>query len=158
MPTLHEYTVTNIDGQPVNLSQYAGKVCLVVNVASQCGYTPQYKGLEELYQKYKDRGFVILGFPSNDFGAQEPGTEEQIKEFTKSRYGVTFDLFSKVKVKGPDKVPVYQCLTSETNKEVQWNFNKYLVDKQGKVVKYYPSSVAPDNPELIKDIEALLNA
>ncbi len=158
MPTLHEYTVTNIDGKPVNLSEYAGKVCLVVNVASQCGYTPQYKGLEALYQKYKDQGFVVLGFPSNDFGAQEPGSEAEIKEFTASRYGVTFDLFSKVKVKGPDKAPVYQCLTGETNTEVQWNFNKYLVDKQGKVVKYYPSSVSPDNPDLIKDIESLLKS
>lgn len=158
MPTLHEYTVNNIDGQPVDLSQYQGKVCLVVNVASQCGYTPQYKGLEALYQKYKDQGFVVLGFPSNDFGAQEPGTEAEIKEFSASRYGVTFDLFSKVAVKGADKVPVYQCLTSATNSEVQWNFNKYLVDKRGNVVKYYPSSVAPDNADLLKDIESLLQA
>ena len=158
MPTLHEYTVTDIDGQSVNLSKYQGKVCLVVNVASQCGYTPQYKGLEALYQKYKDRGFVVLGFPSNDFGAQEPGTEAEIKEFSTSRYGVTFDMFSKIKVKGEDKAPVYQYLTQETKSEVQWNFNKYLVDKQGKVVKYYPSSVAPDNPDLIKDIESLLDS
>lgn len=156
MTTLHDFTIKNIDGQATALSQYKGKVALIVNVASQCGYTPQYKGLESLYQAYKDKGFVILGFPSNDFGAQEPGTEEQIKEFCSLRYDVTFDMFSKVKVKGADRVDIYKYLTATTGNEVQWNFNKFLIDKDGKVVKYYASSIVPDSPELKKDIEGLL--
>ncbi|MFN3926976.1 MAG: glutathione peroxidase [Pseudanabaenaceae cyanobacterium] len=156
MPVLHDFNAKTIDGQPVSLSQYKGKVCLVVNVASRCGYTPQYKGLEALYQQYKDRGFVILGFPSNDFGAQEPGTEAEIKHFCSTRYNVTFDMFSKVPVKGSQKVDIYKFLTESTGQEVQWNFNKFLVDKEGKVVKYYPSSVSPDSPQLKQDIEALL--
>jgi glutathione peroxidase len=156
MTTLHDFTIKNIDGQATALSQYKGKVALIVNVASQCGYTPQYKGLESLYQAYKDKGFVILGFPSNDFGAQEPGSEAQIKEFCSLRYDVSFDMFSKVKVKGADQVDIYKYLTATTGNEVQWNFNKFLIDKDGKVVKYYASSTAPDSPELKKDIEALL--
>ncbi|CAN1212494.1 glutathione peroxidase [Tumidithrix helvetica PCC 7403] len=156
MPTLHDFTIKNIDGLSTNLSQYKGKVCLIVNVASQCGYTPQYKGLEALYRDYKDKGFEILGFPSNDFGAQEPGTESQIKEFCSLRYEVTFDMFTKVKVKGAEKVDIYKYLTETTGSEVQWNFNKFLVDKEGKVVKYYPSNVSPESAELKKDIEALL--
>jgi glutathione peroxidase len=156
MTSLHEFSVKNIDGKEIKLSDYQGKVALIVNVASQCGYTPQYKGLEALYKTYKDRGLVILGFPSNDFGAQEPGTEEQIKQFCGLKYDVTFDMFSKVKVKSNDKVDVYKYLTEGTKAEVQWNFNKFLVDKSGKVVKYYASSVSPESPELKKDIEALL--
>jgi glutathione peroxidase len=156
MTTLHEFSVKNIDGAQIKLSDYQDKVVLIVNVASQCGYTPQYKGLEALYKNYKDRGFVVLGFPSNDFGAQEPGTEAQIKEFCGLKYDVSFDMFSKVKVKGSDKVDLYKYLTETTKAEVQWNFNKYLVDKSGKVVKYYGSGVSPDSPELKKDIESLL--
>jgi glutathione peroxidase len=125
-------------------------------VASQCGYTGQYKGLEALYQAYKDKGLEILGFPSNDFGAQEPGTEAQIKEFCSTRYDVSFDMFSKVKVSGSEKVDIYKYLTDATGKQVQWNFNKFLVDKDGKVVKYYASSVSPESPDLKKDIEVLL--
>jgi glutathione peroxidase len=156
MSTLYDFQVTNIDGQPVDLSQYKGKVALVVNVASRCGYTKQYKGLEALYREYKDKGFTILGFPSNDFGAQEPGTESDIKSFCSLNYDVTFDMFSKVKVSGGDKVSIYKYLTETTGNQVQWNFNKFLVDKEGKVVKYYPSSVAPESADLRKDIEALL--
>ena len=156
MQTLHEITVKNIDGQETNLSKYKGKVCLVVNVASQCGYTPQYKGLEALYQAYKGKRLEILGFPSNDFGAQEPGTEAQIKQFCSTKYDVSFDMFSKVKVTGAEKIDIYKYLTEATGNEVQWNFNKFLVNKEGKVVKYYASSVAPDSPELKKDIDALL--
>jgi glutathione peroxidase len=156
MQTLHEFTVKNIDGQATSLSKYQGKVCLVVNVASQCGYTPQYKGLEALYQAYKDKGLEILGFPSNDFGAQEPGTEAEIKQFCSTKYDVSFDMFGKVKVKGSEQVDIYKYLTDATGSEVQWNFNKFLVDKEGKVVKYYPSSMSPDSPELKRDIEALL--
>jgi glutathione peroxidase len=156
MTSLHEFSVKNIDGKEIKLSDYQGKVALIVNVASQCGYTPQYNGLEALYKTYKDQGFVILGFPSNDFGAQEPGTDEQIKQFCALKYDVTFDMFSKVQVKGNNKVDVYQYLTEGTKAEVQWNFNKFLVDKSGKVVKYYASGVSPESPELKKDIEALL--
>jgi glutathione peroxidase len=156
MSTLYDFKITNIDGQPVDLAQYKGKVALVVNVASKCGYTKQYKGLESLYREYKDRGFEILGFPSNDFGAQEPGSEAEIKSFCSLTYDVSFDLFSKVKVKGGEIVDIYKYLTDTTGNQVQWNFNKFLVDKEGAVVKYYPSSVAPEDAGLRKDIEALL--
>jgi glutathione peroxidase len=156
MTTIHDFSVKNINGQEIKLSDYQGKVALFVNVASQCGYTPQYKGLEALYNTYKDQGLVILGFPSNDFGAQEPGTDDQIKQFCDLKYNVTFDMFSKVKVKGIGQVDVYKYLTDATKSEVQWNFNKFLVDKSGKVVKYYASGVSPDNADLKKDIEALL--
>ncbi|MFN5748893.1 MAG: glutathione peroxidase [Pseudanabaena sp.] len=157
MSPLYDFKITNIDGQLVDLAQYKGKVALVVNVASKCGYTKQYKGLEALYREYKDKGFEILGFPSNDFGAQEPGTETEIKSFCSLTYDVTFDLFSKVKVKGADITDAYKYLTETTGSQVQWNFNKFLVDKEGKVVKYYPSSIAPEDAGLRKDIEALLS-
>ena len=156
MSTLYDFKITNIDGQPVDLAQYKGKVALVVNVASRCGYTKQYKGLESLYREYKDKGFEILGFPSNDFGAQEPGTETEIKSFGSLTYDVTFDMFSKVQVKGSGIVDVYKYLTDNTGNQVEWNFNKFLVDKEGKVVKYYPSNIAPEDVGLRKDIEALL--
>lgn len=156
MSTLYDFKLTNIDNQPVDLAQYKGKVALVVNVASKCGYTKQYKGLESLYREYKDKGFEILGFPSNDFGAQEPGTEAEIKSFCSLTYDVTFDMFSKVKVSGSDMTDAYKYLTETTGSQVKWNFNKFLVDKEGKVVKYYPSSVAPEDAELRKDIDALL--
>ena len=158
MSTLYDFKVTNIDGQPVDLSQYKGKVALVVNVASKCGYTRQYKGLEALYREYKDKGLEILGFPSNDFGAQEPGSEADIKSFCSLTYDVTFDMFSKVKVSGNGMAEPYKYLTETTGSQVQWNFNKFLVDKDGKVVKYYPSSVAPEDATLRKDIDALLSA
>jgi len=156
MSTLYDFKITNIDGQPVDLAQYKGKVALVVNVASRCGYTKQYKGLESLYREYKDKGFEILGFPSNDFGAQEPGTETEIKSFGSLTYDVTFDMFSKVQVKGSGIVDVYKYLTDNTGNQVEWNFNKFLVDKEGKAVKYYPSNIAPEDAGLRKDIEALL--
>lgn len=156
MTTLYDFKLKNIDGQDVDLAQYKGKVCLIVNVASQCGYTKQYKGLEELYRQYKDRGVVVLGFPSNDFGAQEPGSDAEIMTFCSTRYDVSFDMFSKVPVKGSAKVDLYKYLTETTSNEVQWNFNKFLVDKEGKVVKYFASSVAPESVELTQAIEALL--
>ena len=156
MSTLYDFKITNIDGQPVDLAQYKGKVALVVNVASKCGYTKQYKGLESLYREYKDKGFEILGFPSNDFGAQEPGTEAEIKSFYSLTYDVTFDMFSKVAVNGSSMSDVYKYLTQTTGSQVQWNFNKFLVDKEGKVVKYYASGVSPEDAGLRKDIAALL--
>ncbi|MCY7331830.1 MAG: glutathione peroxidase [Pseudanabaena sp. CAN_BIN31] len=156
MSTYYDLKTTNIDRQPVDLAQYKGKVALVVNVASKCGYTKQYKGLESLYREYKEQGLEILGFPSNDFGAQEPAPEAEIKSFCSLTYDVTFDMFSKVKVSGSGMTDAYKYLTETTGSQVQWNFNKFLVDKQGKVVKYYPSSVAPESAELRKDIESLL--
>jgi glutathione peroxidase len=162
MTTLYDLKSKGIDGSEVALDKYKGKVSLVVNVASKCGFTPQYKDLQALYEKYHNKGFEVLGFPSNDFGAQEPGSEEEIKNFCSLNYNVTFDMFAKVPVKGENKVDVYKFLTSpETNKdgagEVKWNFQKYLIDKEGNVVRTYPSNVGPLNPGLEKDIETLLS-
>jgi glutathione peroxidase len=153
--TLHALQAPRLNGQMESLSAYQGKVVLVVNVASECGYTPQYAGLEKLFEAYKDRGFVILGFPCNQFGAQEPGSAEQIQSFCQKNYGVTFPLFAKVEVKGAGKSPVYQFLT-EGFGEPKWNFHKYLVGKDGKVLQAFPSSVEPMGPELKAAIEAAL--
>jgi glutathione peroxidase len=147
---------TTLQGQPADLSQYAGKVALVVNVASQCGFTPQYAGLEKLYEELKGRGFVILGFPSNDFGGQEPGSPEEIATFCKKNYGVTFPVFSKLVTKaGPEQSPLYGFL-GQSGSLPAWNFGKYLLGKDGKVVKYFPSKVTPESPELREAIEAAL--
>lgn len=157
-PAVLNYTVKNIEGKDINLADYQGKVILMVNVASKCGYTKQYTGLEALYKKYKDQDFVILGFPANNFGSQEPGSDEQIAEFCESKFGVTFPMFSKISVKGDDKAPLYQFLTDEkTNPghagEVKWNFEKFLIGKDGKVVGHYASKVAPESEELVGAIE-----
>ena len=159
--TVHEFTLNSIDGQPAPLAQFKGKVVLIVNVASRCGFTPQYAGLEALYQKYKDRGLVILGFPANNFLWQEPGTNEEIKTFCSTKYKVTFPMFAKISVKGKDKAPLYQFLTDKaanpsTGGEVGWNFTKFLADRNGKVIARFASKVAPEAPELIKAIEAAL--
>ncbi len=156
---LYDFTVKTIDGKDRSLSFYKGKVLLIVNVASECGFTSQYKGLEEIYEKYRDRGFVILGFPSNDFGEQEPGSDTQIKNFCESTYHVTFDMFSKVEVKGDGQVPLYRYLTrdSDSPHEITWNFNKFLVDRSGRVIAYYPSKVTPSDSTLTRKIESLLN-
>ena len=160
MNTLYDFKVKDINGKEVNLSKYKDKVALVVNVASKCGLTPQYQGLQKLYETYHDKGFEILGFPSNDFAGQEPGTEEEIKTFCSTKYDVSFDMFSKVKVKGDDKVDIYKFLTSgETNKdgagEVSWNFQKYLVDKNGNIIKtFHPQT---DPVDITADIESELN-
>lgn len=145
-----------IDGEPAPLKQYQGKVVLIVNVASRCGYTPQYAGLEQLYRKYKNRGFVILGVPANNFGGQEPGTEAEIKEFCKRNYDVTFPMMSKVSVKGGDMTPLYQYLTSSAGGDVKWNFTKFLAGKDGKVIGRFEPSVKPDAPELLAAIEKAL--
>jgi glutathione peroxidase len=145
-----------LQGQPADLSQYAGKVALVVNVASQCGFTPQYAGLEKLFEELRGRGFVVLAFPSNDFGGQEPGSPEEIATFCKKNYGVTFPIFSKLVTKpGSEQSPVYGYL-GQGGSLPAWNFGKYLVGKDGKVVQYFPSKVAPDSPELRQAIEAAL--
>ena len=154
--SLYELKVTTLDGKPADLAAYRGKVALVVNVASQCGYTPQYAGLEKLYREMAPKGFVILGFPSNDFGGQEPGSAEQIQEFCKRTYDVTFPMFSKVVTKSSaDQSPVY-ALLGQTGSLPQWNFSKYVVDKNGNPVAFFPSRVTPDAPELRAAIEKAL--
>ncbi len=154
--SIHDFTMKTIDGKPEPLADYKGKTVLIVNVASRCGFTPQYKGLEALYEKYKDRGFVILGFPANNFGGQEPGTNEEIKTFCSSKYMVTFPMFSKISVKDDGKAPLYDYLTGTGGGEVKWNFTKFLVGRDGKVITRFESSVTPDSPEVISAIEKAL--
>lgn len=153
------FTVKTNDGKDMNLNSYKGRTILIVNVASKCGLTPQYEGLEQLYQKFKGQGFEILAFPSNDFMGQEPGTDEEIKSFCSTKYNISFPLFSKIKVKGQEKSELYSYLTSkETNDgfegEIEWNFQKFLVDKKGKVVKRYSPKLTPS--EIEKEIESFL--
>jgi glutathione peroxidase len=155
--SLYRLGTRTLEGQPADLGVYAGKVALVVNVASQCGYTPQYTGLEKLYEDLKGRGFVILGFPSNDFGSQEPGTATEIRHFCTLNYDVTFPLFEKVVTRaGAGQSAVYENLQKQSGELTSWNFAKYLVGKDGKVVKFYKSGVTPDDPGLRKDIETAL--
>ena len=156
-----EYTLNSIDGKPAPLAQYKGKVVMIVNVASFCGYTPQYEGLEKLYEKYKDQGFVILGFPANNFGAQEPGTNEEIKTFCTRNYSVTFPMYAKISVKGADKHPLYQFLTDkQTNPssggEIQWNFTKFLIGRDGKIIARFESAVTPESAEVNSAVEKAL--
>ena len=158
--SIHDFTLQTIDGKSKSLKDYSGKVVLIVNVASFCGYTSQYAGLETLYKQYKDKGFMILGFPANNFGSQEPGTDVEIREFCSTKYNVTFDMFSKISVAGKDKHPLYQLLTSSsTDKlsagEVRWNFEKFLIDKNGKVVRRFSSSVDPMSEELQNELKIL---
>jgi glutathione peroxidase len=151
-----ELTPNDSTGQAANLSAYQGKVVLVVNVASKCGFTKQYAGLEALYREYKDKGVVILGFPSNEFGGQEPGTQEEILTFCKTTYGVTFPILQKTMVKkGPDQSPTYQFLTA-AHGEPKWNFHKYLISREGKVIGEFPSKVTPESAELHQAIDAAL--
>jgi glutathione peroxidase len=161
--TVYDFTLNTIDGQPAPLSAYKGKVVLLVNVASKCGYTPQYTALESIYEKYKDRGFVIVGIPANNFGAQEPGTNQEIKTFCSSKYHVTFPMMAKVSVKGSDITPLYQYLTDksahpQTGGEIGWNFTKFLVGPDGKVIARFDSKVTPDSPEVTSAIEKALSA
>jgi len=155
---VYSFTMKDIDGKPADLSQYKGKVALVVNVASKCGYTPQYKNLEAVYEQYKDKGFEILAFPANEFKQQEPGSNAQIKEFCTSTYHTQFPLFSKIVVKGEGQAPLYQYLTSteanpQTAGDIKWNFTKFLVSKDGKVVARFEPKVKPDDKEVIDAIE-----
>jgi glutathione peroxidase len=152
----HDFQMKAIDGKEVALAGFKGRPVLFVNVASRCGYTPQYKGLEALHQKYKDRGLVVVGVPANNFGGQEPGTNEEIQQFCTRNYNVTFPMMSKVSVKGSDMTPLYGYLT-QTGGDVKWNFTKFLVGKDGKVIKRFESNVSPDSPELIGAVEAALN-
>ena len=157
LPSLYDYKVHSLDGKPVNLAKYKGRVALVVNVASQCGNTPQYAGLEKLYTEDKEKGFVILGFPSNDFGGQEPGTAAEITTFCTTKYHVTFPMFAKVDVKGDTQAPVYQFL-ADGRPVPTWNFSKYLVGKDGKVIQFFPDHVKPDDSTLTSAIDAALAA
>jgi glutathione peroxidase len=156
-----EFTMKNIDGKDVKMDDYRGKVLMIVNVASKCGYTPQYEGLESIYRKYKDQGLVVMGFPANNFLGQEPGTNEEIKTFCSTRYNVTFPMFSKISVKGDDIHPFYRFLTSkETNPEfsgdISWNFNKFLVDRTGKVVDRFSTGEKPESEKIALAIEKAL--
>ena len=158
--SIYDFTLNSIDGKPAPLGAYKGKVLLVVNVASRCGFTPQYTALEATYEKYKDQGFVILGFPANNFGGQEPGTNAEIKTFCASKYMVTFPLYSKVSVKGDDQTPLYHFLTTDANPslagDIKWNFTKFLVDRNGNVVQRFEPATKPDSPEVIAAIEKAL--
>jgi len=157
---LYSFTLNSIDGKPAPLADYKGKVVLIVNVASRCGFTPQYSALESIYEKYKDRGFVILGFPANNFGAQEPGTNAEIKTFCSRKYNVSFPMFAKISVKGADQVPLYTYLTQETETgiagDIKWNFTKFLVDRNGKVIQRFEPEVTPDSKEVTEAIEMQL--
>ena len=161
--SIYDFTMWDIDGNEVNLSNYKGKVLLVVNVASKCGFTGQYAGLEKLYQSYADKGLVVLGFPANNFMGQEPGTEAEIKSFCSLTYGVTFPMFAKISVKGKSIHPLYAFLTAkETNPNfagaISWNFNKYLIGRDGAILGHYGSRTAPDDKELVAAIEQALQA
>lgn len=158
--TIYDYQLQSLDGKPVDMNQYKGKVLLIVNTASQCGYTPQYAGLQALSEKYKAQGLEVLGFPANNFGGQEPGSAEEIGEFCQKNYGVTFDLFAKSSVKGADKSPFFTYLTETANPEktgeIGWNFEKFLVARDGTLVNRYESKVAPQSEELTQAVEAQL--
>ena len=161
--SVHEFTLDSLTGTPTPLASFKGKVMLVVNVASQCGYTYQYEGLQALYVKYKDQGLVVAGFPANNFGAQEPGSNAEIGAFCKAKFGVTFPMFSKISVKGSDKAPLYQFLTDKnanpkTGGEIPWNFTKYLVDRDGKVLARFDAPIEPNSKELTSAIEAALHS
>jgi len=157
--SINNIVVKEMDGKTINLSDYNGKVLMIVNVASECGYTPQYKGLEEIYKKYSSRGFEILAFPCNDFGEQEPGTNEQIQQFCSANYGVTFQLFNKIKVLGENKEPLYERLTNNSvteNSDIKWNFEKFLISRDGIIVARFKSKIEPTSKEVINAIEEQL--
>jgi glutathione peroxidase len=159
--SIYDITLPRIDGKPAKLSEYAGKVVLAVNVASKCGFTPQYTGLEKLYETYSERGFTVLGFPCNQFFSQEPGSAEQIQEFCSVNYGVTFPLFAKLDVKGASQHPLYAILTEISDDEgnagnVKWNFEKFVVGRDGRAVRRFRSKVTPEDPTLVAAVESLL--
>jgi len=159
--SIYDYTMRSIDGESVSLKSYSGKVVLLVNVASRCGFTPQYAGLEALYEKYKDRGFVIVGVPANNFASQEPGTNEEIKKFCSTKYNVTFPMMAKVSVLGDDETPLYKFLTDKSANpkvggDIKWNFTKFLFDRKGNPVARFEPAVTPDSPEVQAAIESAL--
>jgi glutathione peroxidase len=159
--SIYDFTMKSIDGDPVSLKSYHGKVVLLVNVASKCGFTPQYAALEALYEKYKDRGLVIVGIPANNFMSQEPGTDAEIKTFCTNKYNVTFPMMSKVSVKGDDETPLYLFLTDKSANpqiggDIKWNFTKFLFDRDGKPVARFEPATKPDSPEVTSAIESTL--
>jgi glutathione peroxidase len=158
--SIYDFTLPLLNGKDAPLADYKGKVVLVVNVASRCGFTPQYSALESIYEKYKDQGFVIVGFPANNFAGQEPGTNEEIAKFCTGKYNVTFPVYGKISVKGDDQAPLYSFLTKDANPtlagDIKWNFTKFLVDRNGKVVERFEPAVTPDSPEVVSAIEAQL--
>ncbi len=159
--SIYDLSVKDIDGKTADLSAYKGKVTLIVNVASHCGYTKQYAALEATYTKYADKGFAILGFPCNQFGAQEPGSNEEIKQFCTSKFSVTFPLFDKIEVNGANRHPLYEQLAGKDAPfpgNIKWNFTKFLIGKDGKIIQRFESKVTPDSPEVIAAIEAALAA
>jgi glutathione peroxidase len=159
--SMYDFTLKDSKGKDVKLEEFRGRVVMLVNVASKCGYTPQYEGLQKIYERYKDQGFTILGFPANNFGAQEPGTNEEIQEFCRINYGVTFPVFSKISVKGDDKHPLYKYLTErETNPEfageIKWNFNKFLVGRDGRILARFDSGDKPEDAKVTQAVEQAL--
>jgi glutathione peroxidase len=159
VPAALNFTMKSLSGEDVSLTQYQGKVILMVNTASKCGYPPQYEGLEAIYNRYKDKGFVILGFPANNFAQQEPGTDKDIAEFCKANYGVSFPMFSKISVLNPDKAPLYKYLTTTAKPagEVKWNFEKFLIGRDGQIVARYISAIEPQSDAITQAIEKELN-
>ena len=160
VPAALNFSMNSIDGKPIELSKYQGRVVLMVNVASQCGYTPQYEGLQELHRKFAAKGLSVLGFPANEFGAQEPGSNTEIAQFCKLNYGVEFDMFSKIVVKGPGQAPLYRYLTShpKVRGDVAWNFEKFLIGRNGEVIARFKSDVEPLSAEMMSAIETALAA
>ncbi len=157
--SLYDIPLKDINGKDTTLAAYKGKVLLIVNVASHCGFTPQYKGLEATYKKYADRGFTVLGFPCNQFGAQEPGTDAEIVQFCTSKYDVTFPLFDKIEVNGPNRHPLYVALAGPESPfpgNITWNFNKFLIGRDGKILKRFDSKATPESPEVTQAIESAL--
>ena len=155
-PSVLDHQFSNLREEVVSLCQFSGKVLLIVNTASECGYTPQYEGLEKLYRRYRDKGFAILGFPANDFGAQEPGSNKEIAQFCQVNYGITFPMFAKTSVVGANANPLFRELAAKTGKPPRWNFHKYLIDRAGQPVAAYESAVEPDDPRVTAEIEKLL--
>ena len=158
--SIYDFELDSLSGDEVSLSEYEGNVLLIVNTASECGYTPQYKELQELYETYNEEGFYVLGFPANNFGGQEPGSDEEIAQFCELNYGVTFPMFSKISVKGDDQHPLYQYLTQADNPdftgEIGWNFEKFLIDRNGNIVRRFKSNVTPMGDELTESLKDLL--
>jgi glutathione peroxidase len=159
--SIYDIPLKDINGKDTTLAAYKGKVLLIVNVASHCGYTPQYQGLEAIYKKHSDQGFAVLGFPCNQFGGQEPGTDAEIVQFCTSKYNVTFPLFDKIEVNGANRHPLYVMLAGPTSPfpgNISWNFNKFLIGKDGKILKRFDSKATPESPEVVQAIEAALAA
>lgn len=154
--TVSDFTLTGLDGKPLPLSQYKGKAILLVNTASMCGFTPQYDGLEKLHTTYQGRGFTVLGVPSGDFLGQEYGTSKEIADFCRTKYGINFPLAEKARVKGDKAIPLFKWVSDATKSPPAWNFHKYLIGRDGKVIAAFPSKVKPDAPELVKAIETAL--